>query len=435
MNFFKKIPKTHFLTKIFTSFMIYSGTNFVTRAIPFFLLPILTRLLTPGDYGILATFTAMMGIVNVIIPAGNQAVVRGYVDRDKKDFNYPQYVCSSIFISLACFLLLLAIILLLKSLISRALSMPENWLFLLPVIGICFALYKLPAKLYIFKKKALPFSALQISSSFAEIIFSVFLVAVIGLDWRGRVLGITINSMLFSAVGFYILARSKLLDFSINYDYIKDILRYSGPLVLHSLGFTIVAATDRFFLNHLVGLSSTGLYSVGYAVSSILNFFVGAFSMAWIPVLFEKLKKATDGIKLRLVGFTYLYFIVVAAMAVLLIIGAPLFLRVFVGKDFYGALQFVRWLALGFAAHGMYVVVAGYIFYHKKTNILAKIAGLIVVLNIILNYFLIKLNGAIGAAQATSLTFFIRFILVWYFSNKVYPMPWFSLRKIRSSLI
>ena len=41
-----------------------------------------------------------------------------------------------------------------------------------------------------------------------------------------------------------------------------------------------------------------------------------------------------------------------------------------------------------------------------------------------LSYFFIKENGSIGAAQATTISFFITFILVWLLSSKLYPMPW-----------
>ena len=49
----------------------------------------------------------------------------------------------------------------------------------------------------------------------------------------------------------------------------------------------------------------------------------------------------------------------------------------------------------------------------------------------VLNYFLIKANGVIGAAQATTITFFVSFVLTWILSAKVYKMPWF---KVLSSL-
>ena len=39
-------------------------------------------------------------------------------------------------------------------------------------------------------------------------------------------------------------------------------------------------------------------------------------------------------------------------------------------------------------------------------------------------YVLTKANGAIGAAQASLVSFFMTFLLTWYLANKVYKMPW-----------
>ena len=151
--------------------------------------------------------------------------------------------------------------------------------------------------------------------------------------------------------------------------------------------------------------------------------------MAWVPVLYEKLNHATNMLKIKLVKLTYLYFVGILFVSFILIFVAPHFLRFFVDQKFYDSYQFISWLAIGYAVHGMYVMVVSYIFYEKKTYLLSIIAVITVVLNIIFNYIFIKMNGAVGAAQATFLTFLLRFLLVWYFSNKIYPMPWFSFLK------
>ncbi|NLK71578.1 MAG: flippase, partial [Clostridiales bacterium] len=82
------------------------------------------------------------------------------------------------------------------------------------------------------------------------------------------------------------------------------------------------------------------------------------------------------------------------------------------------------WIALSYAFDGMYKMVVNYIFYAQKTYILAWITFLAAGINIILNYLLIKINGAIGAAQATTATFALQFLLTWFLSSRVYKMPW-----------
>ena len=98
---------------------------------------------------------------------------------------------------------------------------------------------------------------------------------------------------------------------------------------------------------------------------------------------------------------------------------APWFLNSFVGKEFVGAARFVFWLALGNAFGGMYKMVANQIFFANKTQILALITLVVGIANIVFNYLLISLNGSVGAAQATALTYFLNYVATAYFSARV----------------
>jgi len=83
-----------------------------------------------------------------------------------------------------------------------------------------------------------------------------------------------------------------------------------------------------------------------------------------------------------------------------------IFCQAFVSQNFYSAYKYVLWIALGYAFQGMYFMVVNYIFYGKKTYILAWVTFTSAGINIVLNYF------------------FIKFILVWILSSKAYKMPW-----------
>ena len=54
--------------KSFLKFLhIYTFTNIIETAIPFFLMPVLTRLLSTFDYGIIVTFNAIKTNANPVI--------------------------------------------------------------------------------------------------------------------------------------------------------------------------------------------------------------------------------------------------------------------------------------------------------------------------------------------------------------------------------
>ncbi len=428
MNLFKSPT----IKRIFGAFTIYTAANFIGRIIPFIMLPIMTRFLNPVDYGIAATFISVAAVIDVLICLGSDsAVMRGYYDRDKSDFDFPKYVFNAIIIIFTMFVFLSIIFVIFQKNISQTTSIPKIWVLIFPLASVFTAICTIAFKLFVYKRKPFAFSVSQASDAFMEMLLSLFFVAILGWAWRGRILGITFNKALFFFVGLYILIRSKSIRAIFDYEYVKAILRYGVPVLFHSLGIMLVLATDRIFINKFVGVYETGLYSVGYSISAVVSLFVGAFAMAWMPFLYERLGNATHRFKVKVVKATYLCFIIILISTALLIISAPLILKIVVGKDFQGASKFIFWIASAYIFQSTYNLMVGYILYQKKTHFLAIMAAVVVILNIVCNYFLIKINGAIGAAQATFITLLARFGLSWYFSNKAYPMPWFSFAKIK----
>lgn len=420
-------PKAH---KIFKATAVYTGSNLFNKIVPFILLPVLTRLLTPEDYGIVATFTAIFAIVQIIIYMGTtDAIVRGYYDKGKHSFNFPEYVFNGIFINFIVFLLILVLWCIFRPYFMRIIPIPFGYQLLIPVLGFFVTVYGIPTKLWIIMKKPLPYAVFDSANTITELGLSLFLVAVAGLSWRGRVWGIFLSGALFFLIGLYVLYKNNFFRALLHKNYLQDIIKYGSHVVLHSLGFPVIGAIDMFFINKFVGLSSTGVYSVSYSISSIILFLSSAFSAAWVPIFYETLNRITPTLKIRLVQVTYLYFIALIAGMLVFVNVIPLVLHIIVGEKFIGAKVFVFWLSLGFVFHNMYTMVVGFIFYEKRTSLLSKVAVFTVVLSILFNYILIKLNGAVGIAQATCLVFLSRFLLVWYFSNRIYPMPWFSFTK------
>jgi len=412
------------------SFSTYFTAKVMEQMVPFLLLPVLTRFLTPSDYGVWATFMAISGIITMIIGMGTaDAIVRAYIDRDKKEFRFPEYTTNALYINAAAFAVVFFVFFLTRSFVSEKLGIPGQWLLFIPVVGLCLTVYNIPFRLYVYKRMPLPYAVFKFSHTLIELLFSIFLVVYIGLGWRGRVLGMTGNRVIFFILGIVLLYKSGLLRFVFRKDYCRGILRYGAPMVIQGLGVVIIAATDRIFLNRMVGLSATGLYSVAYSISAIVFFVNMAFYLTWQPIFFEKLRSATSEMKKRLVGYSYIFFVIISLVALTVIFAAPYFVRIFMGQKFYGATQFIFWLVIANAIHGMYVIVKAPILFKKDTYLLTIISVITVLGNIVFNYVFIRLFGAVGAAQATCLTFLVRFVLTWYLSGKSYYMPWFTFYK------
>jgi O-antigen/teichoic acid export membrane protein len=174
----------------------------------------------------------------------------------------------------------------------------------------------------------------------------------------------------------------------------------------------------------MVGIRDTGIYTVGSQIGMMMLFITASFNMAWVPWLFEKLKHGDIIWKQKIVVLTYLYSVAILLFATLLGYLAPWFFKVFIGKEFTSGSGYVVWIALGYAFNGMYMMVTNYLFYAEKTYLVSIATFVSAIVNVAASYVLIRMNGAVGAAQGAMLAHFSSFLLTWYFSARVYPMPW-----------
>jgi O-antigen/teichoic acid export membrane protein len=409
--------------KLFKNTFIYTGTNVINKAIPFFLLPIMTRYLTPTDYGIVATFNVILSVMVVFVGLSMHGAVNvNFFKLNKEELK--EYI-GNVFSILCCsFLLVFTVVYILKSKFSFLTKFPESWIPYLVIVALFHSIFVITLGLWQVEQKSLPYGLFQISRTILNVSLSVIFVVLLCWGWQGRILGVIITSFIFGLLSVFVIYKREYIKFSFNKKYIKDALFFGIPLIPHALGGWIITGIDRIFINSMVGVAATGLYSVGYSVGMIIGLLAHSFNLAWTPFLYEKLKENNYLTKVKIVKFTYLYDVCIILSALALSFIAPYFLKFFVSKNFYFAYKYVLWIALGYAFQGMYFMIASYIFYIKKTYILAWVTFTSACINIMLNYFFIKANGAIGAAQATTITFFVQFIMVWILSAKVYKMPW-----------
>lgn len=414
-------------SSLFKASGIYTLANIINSAIPFFLLPVLTVYLTPTDYGIVSMFGVLLGFFAPFLGLNmHGAVNRKYFDENK---NFSLYLSTSFYILIASTSLILLIIILFSNFISQLTSFPEKWLFLIVLGGFGNSIIQITLTLWQVRGRAVNYGLFQILQTVLNLVLTLIFVISLDLGWIGRVNAQVFAISVFSIIGLIIVIRRENLTLGWDKEYTRDILKFGVPLIPHALGAFLITMTDRIFVTNMVGISETGVYTVGYQIGLVISILQDSFNKAWMPYLYAKLNLKSIVVNKKIVAFTYGYFVVILLITLLLGAISPFIVDIFIGKSFEGATQYIIWIALGFAFNGMYKMVSGVIYYEKKTHFLSTVTFLTALLNLVFNYFLIKLNGAVGAAQATALAFFVSFILTWILANKVHPMPWNLLKK------
>ncbi|MCX8059005.1 MAG: oligosaccharide flippase family protein [Spirochaetes bacterium] len=425
MNIVKKI----FSNSLFKTSSIYTITSIINSAIPFFLMPILTRYLSPEEYGITSMFLMLVSIISVFTGLSvHGAITRVYFE---KKINFKEYVANCVFILFISSFITFIIVLLFLDFIYKYSGVPKIWILVAVIFSFLQFLILSNLSIYQVQKKAKYYGLIQIGQSFLNVIFSVILVVLLKMKWEGRIIAIFLATLFFGLISVFNLLKN-FIEWRINIEYIKDALNFGLPLIPHTLGGILDIVSTRFIITNLLGLEKTGIYTTAVQISMIINLFIESFKNAYNPWLFEKLSLNNESIKFKIVLFTYIYFILVIIFSIIFGFFAPLFIKYLLGKKFQLSSSIVFWLCIGNAFNGMYYMVAIYIPYVNKNYFLAIVTFLTGLLNIPINILLIRKYGLIGASFSYLIIMIIKFLFTWMLSSNIYKMPW--LLKIKGGL-
>lgn len=406
---------------------IYTVASFFNAAIPFLLLPYLTSILSQNDFGIITMFTSVLGFVIPFVSINTDAAIaRKFYN---KDVVLPVYVGNSLLIITIGFLVILLMFIFLQDYISIYTGIPYLWLLLIPFVAFSKTINSILLTLWQVRQKALFYGLYQILITLTNLGFTFIFIYYAVIKWEGRLTAIVLSFFLFSFFSFFILLKNKDVKFKINTSYLKHSLKFGGGLIPHSIGAMLIMVTNRLFLTRMIGLEEAGLYGVASQVCSAIVFITIPFNNAFVPWFYGKLSLNDKRVKQNIVKITYVYFS-------LLIIGGffyysilPFIFNFFIDSDFSEAIKYSPWIISGFVFQGMYFMVTNYITYIEKTHIQASITITIGLLNLLFNYIFIFYFGSLGAAMALSLSYFLFFIVTWFYSSRLYKMPWNILKK------
>ncbi len=388
---------------------VYGVSTVLNRAIPFLLLPVLTRYLSPEDFGKAAMFTVA---VNLTLPfvgfTTDSAIGRQYFERDRIDFG--NYVTNCLYVLGVTGAIALAAALLFPGPIGTTLELPAGWVWSIVLTAAARFVVATVLTLWQVQNRPAPylvFSFLQTALTFG---LSIVFIVWAGLGWQGRVLGELVSVTAFALAGAVVLWRGGWIRPGLNGQYIKHAMRFSGWLLPHLYASVLMSTTDRLFLTHIAGVAETGLYAVAAQIAMVIAVVGQSFNLAWSPWAYERLKLNDQRSRASVTTARRWYNVGIVVLALLLALVTPLVFGPLVGPAFAGAAKFALWLALGQAFVAMYSVAVTPLFFANKTHLLAILSLTVAAISVMFNYVLISVNGPVGAAQANALSLFILYV-------------------------
>src|SRR5690606_21582715 len=139
----------------------------------------------------------------------------------------------------------------------------------------------------------------------------VLLVVVLLQGAAGRIYAQVGTATIFALIALALLKKDGLLSFfTWKPEYFKEALKFGVPLIPHVAGVFLLSSFDRFVINAELGVDQAGIYMVAVQITSAMYLIFDAINKAYVPWLFERLKRDVAHEKRKIVRYTYAWYVV-----------------------------------------------------------------------------------------------------------------------------
>lgn len=182
------------------------------------------------------------------------------------------------------------------------------------------------------------------------------------------------------------------------------LLRFTPPLVFHSLSYLVLSQADRIMIGKMVGEAEAGIYGIAYMIANLAMMIQTSFCQVLTPWIYRKMeRKEYSDIKQKTSGV----FLLLGAIYIAFILVVPEIIKILYPPSYHEGIWCIPPIAIGVFFMFYYSLFVNIQEYFEETKCIAIISVACAALNIVLNYLGIKLFGYVACAYTTLLCYIL----------------------------
>ena len=372
-----------------------------TYFISFLLLPLYTSYLTTKDYGIVDLIqTYVTLLVPIITLELEMSIFRYVVDARGNNKDTKKLISNDfyvLFISLTVFSIFYLII-------TCFINIPYRFIILIDIIICVFSGNFLQVVRGF--GRTVDYAISCVITGVTTIVSNIILIVFFKMGAVGMISSMTVANLLGA---LYLLFRLKLysyIDFKlVDHKLLKEMYKYSIPLVPNGISWWIVNVSDRSIISFVLGASYNGIYAISNKFSTIISSLTGVFNLSWAesaalhinsPDRDEFFSDITNSV-LKLFS----------ALGILMIAMIPFVYPILIDKKFSDGYYYIPFLVLG-CVFNVAICLYSQVYLAKKLSKQVAVTAIIgAIINIVINVLFIKKIGLYAAAVSTTISYFV----------------------------
>lgn len=374
--------------------------KFTTQVLSFFLLPLYTSQLSPTEYGtydflyVLSIFLAP--IITVLM---EESMFRFLIDADNEEKRNKIINQSVIYIFIS--ILIFSII---GSILTKVISYEYGIIFIVYMIS--YILVSLGNAITRGTGKFRIYSISNCLTGILTIGLNIYFLVILHLGVRGMLLASIISNILISTM---VLIKIKIFNSisikNIDKKLLKEMIKYSLPLVPNNVSLSIINLSDRLVITSLLGNAANGIYAIANKIPNIMSTVYSFFYTAWQESSAKALHNQNFEEYYNTIYLTikkFLYAIMICIIAIL-----PFIFNILINSEYKEAYMYIPILILAVYCSNISGFYGGIFTAYKNTKILGITTTIAAIINLVVNLMLIKFIGVYAAAISTLVANFV----------------------------
>jgi O-antigen/teichoic acid export membrane protein len=409
-----------YLRRLATTGAAYTAASILSKLIAVALLPLYTRYLTTADYGAAEVMFAAVVSASIVVRLGLiEAVLRFYY----KDDEDPGEVVASTFAGLFWFATIGALVALpfAQPLSEALLNEPATDLARISIGGLwALTMFEYMLTLFRLEERARAFFVTTLLNVLAAIALTVVLVVGAGEGARGLLIGSYATGAV--TVVALIALQQRQLSLRFNRALLRRLLRFGLPTMPAEVSLYLLNFVDRIIIVRSAGLAAAGLYSLAVKFAQAVNVLVRGFQLAWPPLAYSI--RDDDDARRAYATIVSLFVAGCAFVVTGMWLFARWFPRLLAAPAFFDSYEAIGLISVAVTLYALYLVMVVILGRTGRTefNFPAAIGALIT--NVVLNLLLVPPLGIVGAGLALVASYLVVLVLMYGFTQRLFPVPY-----------
>ena len=408
---------------------IYGIGTILRGLASFILLPLYTSYLTTADYGLVELLSIVLDLTTLLLGSRVAVGIFKYYSDAPDAGEKNRVIGSALFLVLIVNAVALVIVFFTANSLSIILQAPEGFDNALRVFALSIVFGGINEIFYGYlriKDRPVQYVGANLFKLITQITLNIIFIVYMKMGYWGIILGTVLSSAIQTTL--FTLWLMPGIGFHIGRTHCRNLVTFSLPIIVSSLGMYYITFGDRYFLKYFQGIDAVGVYALAYKFGFMLFALVWApFSTFWSAKQFDYAKQPGAEKLFGNVFFFANILLITAAAGVFVL--APHFIHLFSQPGYWGAIDVIPWIVAAYIIQCWIEYIRFGILQAAQTRYIAY-ATFITVFFITLFYFYwIPREGPVGAAKATLAAFIIRFGFIYYYAQRLFPIaiPWVRL--------